>query len=684
MNVRLPAPPTPVVPEVPRFFGDLDEIEKRGVLRVLVRRSEVGFLARQGLPWLHDIEDAEAFAEQLGLKVHFVLVDRYDELFRSLNEGKGDLIAAQLTITEARRKQVAFARSVLGIQEIVVQRAGTKNGPTTQEDLNGRRVIVQANSLYAETLASLKDTVAPDLDIVFAPANFDTEAILERVAMGDGSELTVVDSHLLTGFEAYIHGIERLFALKEKGEIAWAVRHESVKLRQALDRFTFERAMASHKERIRTGDLADIKRRGVLRVLTRNNASSYYLYRGRPLGFEYELARLLAKDLGVRLEMVVPPKESDLIPWLLEGRGDVIAAAMTVTAARRRRVVFSRPYLFTREVLVGRKGAAAPDSLAQLGGKTVYVSRFSSYEETLKALMTSGVRLRMETLDEARETEAILASVGQGTIPWTVADDLLVRIEQAYGIPIEASLVLAPRGGPAEGRGLPIAYAVRPGEKELLAALNRFVKRRYRGLEYNVAKKRYYENRRTIERHRKHRLSETGEISPYDSLFKKYATLYRLDWRLLAAQAFVESRFNPQAKSWVGAVGLFQVMPRTGRALGFTNLGNPDISTHAGAKYMARLLGRFEPKLPFPERVRFALASYNAGLGHVIDARRLAGRVGLDPDRWFQNVEKAMLMLSRAEYARQARHGFCRGSESVAYVSHIQDLYDAYVEVTKE
>ena len=289
--------------------------------------------------------------------------------------------------------------------------------------------------------------------------------------------------------------------------------------------------------------------------------------------------------------------------------------------------------------------------------------------------------MRIRAVDESHETEVILRGVGDGAIDWTVADEELVRVEQAYGVPIEASLVLAPRRAQKKR---PIGYAVRPTNPELRDALDVFVKRRYRGRDYNRAKRRYFENRRAIARHHNRRMSVTGVISPYDKFLKKYARRYSLDWRLLAAQAYVESRFDPRARSWVGARGLFQVMPRTGEALGFKNLDDPETSVHAGAKYMARLIDRFDSKLPFEQRVRFALASYNAGIGHVLDARRLARQEGLDPDRWFDNVERAMLLLAQPKYARRARYGFCRGTEPVAYVSHIQNLYDAYVEAARD
>jgi membrane-bound lytic murein transglycosylase F len=149
----------------------------------------------------------------------------------------------------------------------------------------------------------------------------------------------------------------------------------------------------------------------------------------------------------------------------------------------------------------------------------------------------------------------------------------------------------------------------------------------------------------------------------------------------MAAQAYQESAFDPKAESWCGAQGLFQVMPQTGRKLGFNELRKPEDNIHAGIMYMGQLVDAWDPALPFKQRVRFALASYNAGAHHVQDARDLAVELGLDPNKWFGNVEKAMLLLEQNKYARNAKHGWVRGSEPVKYVSDIQSRYDNWTSV---
>jgi len=175
-----------------------------------------------------------------------------------------------------------------------------------------------------------------------------------------------------------------------------------------------------------------------------------------------------------------------------------------------------------------------------------------------------------------------------------------------------------------------------------------------------------------------------NSLSPYDDLVKQYASQYGFDWKLITAQMYQESRFDPTATSWVGAQGLLQVMPRTGKEFGFTNLKDPQTGLYAGIKYMQWVQNRFDKELPVKDRMWFTLASYNAGVGHVRDARRLARKMGWNGDRWFNNVERAMLLLRLKKYYRHARFGFVRGKEPVNYVRNIKQHFEAYSKLLPE
>jgi membrane-bound lytic murein transglycosylase F len=330
--------------------------------------------------------------------------------------------------------------------------------------------------------------------------------------------------------------------------------------------------------------------------------------------------------------------------------------------------------LFVDEVLVQKAGAVPIATLADLKGKTITVRKTSSYRQTLDALAQAN-GFTIADAPEDQETEEIIGRVARGEVELTLADSTIASVEKAWRPDIQTSLVLKEKQ--------PIAYATREKNPKLQEALDAFVKKNFKGLEYNVLRKQYFEAARAASA-RAEEAAKDGAISKYDDLIKKRSQEYGMDWRLMAAQAYQESRFDPQAKSWVGALGLFQVMPATGKEMGYENLEDPDEGVHAGVQYMAKMIESFDPKIPFKHRVRFALASYNAGRGHVEDARALAKEMGLDPNKWFGNVEKAMLLLAQPKYAKKARHGYCRGEEPVKYVSEIQSRYDNYLTVVKD
>lgn len=672
----------PAKPPEPPFTGDLPALRKRGVLRILVEGTDEDFLPRQGTPRSQDRAMLERFAAKHSLTAEFIAVERFDQLIPSLREGRGDVIAADLTVTPERSTELAFTRPLALVNEVVVGKRGTTGLPRKPEELAARTVHVRASSTFAASLAALAKEKAPGLTLEPVPESIDSEELAWKVSRGE-VPLTVVDSHLLAAIQTYNPDVEALFSIAEKRALAWAVRPENPALRGALDAFLVERALTDHREQLFTGDLDAIRKRGVLRVLTRNSPVTYYLHRGEQAGFDYEMAKLAAEALKVRLEVVVPPSYDELVTWLREGRGDVIAAAFTVTPERQREVAFSRPYLFVDEVIVQRVGAPKPASVTDLKGKAVHVRRSSSHFATFQAASTVHGFSVVEA-PEDQDAETLIDQVARGEIPYTVTDSHILAAERVYRDDVEAALTVpgeGPRASPEGQYG--IAFAVRPQSVKLRAFLDGFVKKVYRGTEYNLARRRYFEGHRSQAPATTEEAALTGAISPYDVLVRSYSQRYGLDWRLMVAQMFQESRFDPRAQSWVGAQGLFQVMPGTGKELGFRKLEDPEQGIHAGVKYMHQLIGRIAPEIPFKQRLRFALASYNAGLGHVLDARRLAQEQGLDPNRWFGNVEKAMLLLEKPQHYRRARHGYCRGSEPVKYVSEIQTRYGNYVAVVQ-
>src|SRR5205085_415060 len=216
------------------------------------------------------------------------------------------------------------------------------------------------------------------------------------------------------------------------------------------------------------------------------------------------------------------------------------------------------------------------------------------------------------------------------------------------------------------------AGAVRPGDRKLRDHTDGTLRELKHKADFNVLRKKYFGATRTFRKAHgdKFYASETGTLSPFDKLIQKHAEQHGFDWRLVAAQIYQESRFDVTRKSWVGALGLFQLMPRTAKGLGIEDPTDPEQSIRGGLKYMRQLMNHYKDIDDPVERYRFAMAAYNTGFGHVDDARKLARAAGEDARSW-RLVARWLLKLSKREHFRKTRFGFCRGFEPVDYVRHI-------------
>ena len=664
-------PPAPQTPEAaPKYTGDLPDLRSRGVLRVIVPLDAISYMPRQGEQVTLDYDIARDLAEALKLKVELVEVGDFSQMMGKLLEGEGDVVAASLTITPDRQKRTAFSVPYLHVDEYLVTRSGG-DLPETVDDLAGMEVSVRKSSSYYETLVELQKQV-PTLRIDTVEETLNIEGILAGVA-GGKYEATVADAHLWQALSSYYDGLATPLVLAMERPIALMMRPGDTELKAKVDEFLHARQFTRGRQQEFTDDLPGLIERGRLRMITRNNSMTYFIHRGLQVGFEYELMKKFATEHGLRLEIVIPDSHAELLHFLNEGKGDVVAAAMTITPERQALAAFTRPYNEVDELVVVRADNDSIASLGDLAGRTVHVRASSSFYTTLTALQDSLEGLEIVALPDDVETEDILAGVEEGLYGITLCDSNLLDVELAYGRRLKAAFSI---------KSTELGWAVRKGNPALLASLDHYVKREKGGLFFNMMKKRYFKSSRAIARAKDSmRVDLGGQLSPFDGLAKKYAVRYGQDWRLLTAQMYQESKFDPDAVSWVGAQGLMQIMPKTGEQLGFRNLKDPEVSIHAGAKYMHRLLDRFGREIPVKERIRFALASYNVGYGHLLDARHLAREQGWNPDRWFGQVEKAMRLLSQPAYYKRARYGFCRGGQPVHYVENIQDLYDAYVAI---
>lgn len=654
----------------PKYTGDLAELSSRGRLRAIVPLEAIEYMPRHGEQVTLAYDIARELAEALDLHPVLVEVGDFSEMMVKLLEGEGDVVVASLTITPERQKQAAFSVPYMYVDEYLVTNTGGKH-PRTIDDLADMEISVRRSSSYYQTLVNLRRQV-PSLRIRTAPETQNIEALLDGVASGE-YEATLSDSHLWHALSSYYDNLTTPLVLAKGRPIAVMMRPEDTQLKTRVDEFLQARHFSRERQHEFTDDLPGLIERGRLRMITRNNAMTYFIHRGLQVGFEYELMRKFTSEHGLRLEIVIPKSHAELLSYLNEGKGDVVAAAMTITPERQRVADFTRPYNELEEIVVVREDDDSIKSVRNLAGRTFHVRGSSSFYSTLKALQDSVEDLRIVTLPEDIETEEIMAGVESGLYDLTIADSNLFDVERTYGLRLKAAFSI---------KSTTLGWAVRKGNPALLGSLNEYIRREKGGLYFNMMKKRYFENPRRIARAKDStRVGISGQLSPYDDLAKKYAKRYSQDWRLITAQMYQESKFDPNAVSWVGARGLMQVMPRTGLQLGFENLEDPEEGIHAGTKYMHQLIRRFDLEIPIQSRIHFALASYNVGYGHLLDARRLAREKGWDSNRWFGHVEQAMRLLSQPAYYERARYGYCRGGQPVHYVEKIQSLYDAYVEV---
>lgn len=425
-------------------------------------------------------------------------------------------------------------------------------------------------------------------------------------------------------------------------------------------------------------DLPDLERTGNLRVLLLNSSSSYYVMRGEEWGFEFELAREVARELGLRLQVVLPDSQAGPIDLLNLGRVDLVAMPLRPEDAPDAQVGYTVPYHTVQQTLV--VNAAYADSIRgpeDLVGKMVATRHFSSGERALFDLRRNGVPVGIVMHPPDTFTEEILDLVADGTYPAAVADDSDVEATVRFRPElVEAFALDEPRA---------VQWAVRSNAPELLASVDRVLSAHFRPREdgsragsefYNVVHARYFADESQMRRHEENpfRFSRTGRLSPYDDLFKAVADSVDLDWRLLAAVAFQESRFDPQAVSHAGAVGMMQLLPRTAGSTP-DSLQIPELNVEFGARHLRALYDAYS-FVSGRDRLRFALAAYNCGQGHLDDARILAVQRNKNPNSWEGSVRESLLLLRRPQYYRQVRYGYVRGHETVGYVREVLARYE--------
>lgn len=443
----------------------------------------------------------------------------------------------------------------------------------------------------------------------------------------------------------------------------------------------------NHAHQVIYKDLDSIKTDKKLKALINYSSTSYFLYKGNPMGFEYELLKKYAKHIDVELE-VIPIKNMDSVfVDLNKGKGDIVAANLTITKERLQKTSFTHPILITKQVLIQRK----PDnwknlrkktlkeqllnSTIDLANKTIVVREGSAFYPRLKSLSNEiGGKINIKTVPGEITMEQLIDQVANGDIDYTIADKNIALVNQWHYPNIDASLTIS--------LDQQISWAVRNNSDSLTSSINEWLVEFQKTKKFKMLYSKYFKNRKGFNKrvNNEYYTLTSGAISQYDQLIKKHSPTINWDWELLASLIYQESHFNNNANGWGGAFGLMQFMPATGAHFGVNDSSSAEANIIAGTKYINRLNKMWISSVPDTlERIKFVLASYNVGPGHVQDAQKLAKKYSDDPALW-KDVGYYLLHKSEPEYYKDnvVKHGYCKGHVTYKYVKEIIERYEHY------
>jgi len=427
-------------------------------------------------------------------------------------------------------------------------------------------------------------------------------------------------------------------------------------------------------------------------AITDFGPTSYFIYRGEPMGYQYEFLKSFTDYLGVELELRI---EQDLIKSmkLLDSMDiDLIAMGLTVTNERKQFFDFTEPIITTRQVLVQRKPKgfekmATLDEIEShlirntlnLAGKKVYVKKGTVYKDQLISLANS-IADSIIIIEDERWTDKLIDAVSNGEIDYTIADEhlALVSARQYRNIDIKTPISFPQK----------ISWAVRKGQGGMTDSINYWLQGFKKELYFRLLYNKYFVNRRSSSIAKSTYNSYSGnKLSPYDDLIKKYASIIDWDWRLIASLMYQESGFKPNARSWVGAFGLMQLMPTVLEEYGLDTTASVEQQIEAGIRHLRTKENQIPDNVTDSiERTKFTLASYNSGVGHILDARRLAEKYGNNPNIWENNVADYVLKLSEKKYYHDSvvYYGYMRGDETYKLVTEVMYRYQQYKNLIRE
>jgi len=422
-----------------------------------------------------------------------------------------------------------------------------------------------------------------------------------------------------------------------------------------------------------SSDLKNIITSDTLRVATMYGSTSYFLFRDELMGFDYEMAENLATYLNVNLKFTIARSETEMAQMLQEQKVDIVSYNMIETKGLKNLFSFVLPQSESYQVLVQNMGSKSVSDVTELAGKSVYVPANSIFLNRLEDLNEEiGGTIKILIANDSLTDDDLIDMVGEKKIEYTLAYHNVALLHKSYYKNLDCRMSV----GFDQHNGWLIRYS----SPELKKSIEKWEKLPDTQTAQATFFSKYWESSPYFAM-RKVRIPK-GSISPYDNLFKKYATLINWDWRLLAAVAYHESHFDSSSTSWAGAAGLMQLMPRTASNFGLDRktILDPELNIEAGVQYIKSLNLAFRRIENNEERVKFILAAYNSGPAHVLDAMALASKYGKNSHVWFNQVEYFLQKKSDPEFYNDpvVKYGYFRGKETARYVHNTLDTYEKY------
>lgn len=418
-----------------------------------------------------------------------------------------------------------------------------------------------------------------------------------------------------------------------------------------------------------------------LRVATLYSPTSYFIYREEQMGYDYTLVRELCRDKRMVLDLHVAPALERALEWLDSGTVDLVAYEVPVTDRYNELVEHCGPVTTTTQVLVQPKSKTPVRDVTELIGRDVYVEKNSKYWQRMQNLNSEvGGGINIHAVDrDTLITEDLLEMVAKGTIPLTVVDSDVALLNRTYYPKLDIDVALS-FGQKAE-------WGVAKGRKWLADSINAWLGDDRQRQKADAVYKRYFEMSKTMPSMMDYEFKD-GHISPFDNIFRRHAGSLDWDWRLLAAQGYVESKFDRHAVSWAGARGIMQIMPGTARGFGYEpdEMVDPETSVIVAVKLLESLEKTLSRFVEDPvERRQFVIAGYNSGIAHILDAITLAKKTGRNPQRWKDNVELAILLEADPRYYNDpdVKYGYFRARQTVEYVDRVSRFYELCKEKVK-